>query len=138
MRLRPWLSLGRLGPLVWFGLIFLGLISPLACTATSGDSGSPFSLSPGMDLPSLEDDVGGRDPTQATGGSSAAGGASAVGGGSAAGGGKPLRHRDFGSRRDPVRTPMQWDASPYGGFSTVQPWLPLYPDYSLKSTHNYR
>ena len=27
--------------------------------------------------------------------------------------------------RDAQRTPMQWDASPNGGFTTGQPWLPL-------------
>ena len=35
----------------------------------------------------------------------------------------------LGFGRDPVRTPMQWDAGTHGGFSTVTPWLPLSPDY---------
>src|SRR5262249_48763806 len=33
--------------------------------------------------------------------------------------------------RDPERTPMQWDASPYAGFSPVEPWLPLADDYAV-------
>ena len=31
--------------------------------------------------------------------------------------------------RDPSRTPMQWDASSFAGFSTHEPWLPLTPEY---------
>ncbi len=31
--------------------------------------------------------------------------------------------------RDSARTPMQWDASPFSGFSSVEPWLPVNPDY---------
>lgn len=31
--------------------------------------------------------------------------------------------------RDGCRSPMQWDASAYGGFSTARPWLRLHPDY---------
>ncbi len=33
----------------------------------------------------------------------------------------PARDR---AGRDAQRTPMQWDASPYGGFSVAEPWLP--------------
>jgi alpha-glucosidase len=34
-----------------------------------------------------------------------------------------------GLGRDPGRTPMQWDRSGYGGFSSSRPWLPLSDDY---------
>lgn len=35
--------------------------------------------------------------------------------------------------RDVVRTPMQWDDSPYAGFSTVEPWLPVSDDYQTRN-----
>ncbi|MCC6436233.1 MAG: alpha-glucosidase [Acidimicrobiales bacterium] len=31
--------------------------------------------------------------------------------------------------RDNARTPMQWDAGPHGGFSTVEPWLAVNPNH---------
>jgi alpha-glucosidase len=37
---------------------------------------------------------------------------------------------DLGIGRDGCRTPMQWDASPYAGFSTAEPWLPLPADFT--------
>jgi alpha-glucosidase len=35
----------------------------------------------------------------------------------------------IGVGRDGCRTPMQWEATPHGGFSAAQPWLPLPDDY---------
>ncbi len=35
----------------------------------------------------------------------------------------------FYKGRDGCRAPMQWDGTQYAGFSTVQPWLPVHPDY---------
>lgn len=35
--------------------------------------------------------------------------------------------------RDVTRTPMQWDASAYAGFSSVAPWLPVNADYSTRN-----
>jgi alpha-glucosidase len=38
-----------------------------------------------------------------------------------------------GRSRDPQRTPMQWNDQPNAGFSTVEPWLPVSPDYREKN-----
>ncbi len=35
--------------------------------------------------------------------------------------------------RDVARTPMQWDASAYAGFSTTEPWLPVSADYETRN-----
>ena len=34
--------------------------------------------------------------------------------------------------RDNTRTPMVWDATDHGGFSTVRPWLPVKPDQAAR------
>jgi alpha-glucosidase len=36
----------------------------------------------------------------------------------------------FGLSRDPERTPMRWDHSPNGGFTSGEPWLPMHDDRS--------
>jgi alpha-glucosidase len=35
--------------------------------------------------------------------------------------------------RDGCRAPMQWDGSPYAGFSEGKPWLPVHPDYASRN-----
>lgn len=41
--------------------------------------------------------------------------------------------------RDNGRTPMQWDASPYAGFTTGTPWLAVVPNYpKINVTHALR
>jgi alpha-glucosidase len=39
----------------------------------------------------------------------------------------------LGLGRDPVRTPMQWDAGPHAGFSSSEPWLPLDVDFETRN-----
>jgi alpha-glucosidase len=42
----------------------------------------------------------------------------------------------IGVGRDGCRTPMQWDATPHAGFSTVQPWLPVADDFQSENVVN--
>src|SRR6266404_535563 len=42
----------------------------------------------------------------------------------------------IGVGRDGCRTPMQWDATPYAGFSTTTPWLPLADDFRHENVAN--
>ena len=44
----------------------------------------------------------------------------------------------LGLGRDPERTPMQWNAGPDAGFSTVEPWLPVAPDYEVVNVEAQR
>jgi alpha-glucosidase len=44
----------------------------------------------------------------------------------------------MGFGRDPVRTPMAWTDGVHGGFSTVEPWLPLGPDTSERNVATQR
>jgi alpha-glucosidase len=42
----------------------------------------------------------------------------------------------IGVGRDGCRTPMQWDATRNGGFSTAAPWLPLASDFTHENVAN--
>jgi alpha-glucosidase len=42
----------------------------------------------------------------------------------------------IGVGRDGCRTPMQWDATRYAGFSTFAPWLPLADDFRHENVAN--
>ena len=42
----------------------------------------------------------------------------------------------IGVGRDGCRTPMQWSAAPYAGFSTTEPWLPLPSDFIHENVAN--
>jgi alpha-glucosidase len=46
---------------------------------------------------------------------------------------RELREPGIGMGRDPVRTPMAWDASARAGFSPADPWLPLHPDWAVRN-----
>jgi alpha-glucosidase len=42
----------------------------------------------------------------------------------------------IGVGRDGCRTPMQWSAAPYAGFSTARPWLPVSGDFPHENVVN--
>src|SRR5262249_29848870 len=44
----------------------------------------------------------------------------------------------LGLGRDGARTPMQWDAGPFAGFSKIEPWLPLAADFHAENVANHR
>jgi alpha-glucosidase len=44
----------------------------------------------------------------------------------------------LGLGRDPARTPMQWSAAPYAGFSNARPWLPLSASYRENNVERQR
>ena len=46
---------------------------------------------------------------------------------------RELREPGIGLGRDPVRTPMPWDAGPNAGFSPGAPWLPLNADWPTRN-----
>ena len=46
---------------------------------------------------------------------------------------RELREPGLGLGRDPVRTPMPWNASEQAGFSSAEPWLPLGPDWPTRN-----
>lgn len=46
---------------------------------------------------------------------------------------RELREPGLGLGRDPVRTPMAWDGSAHGGFTTGEPWLPLHADWPSRN-----
>jgi alpha-glucosidase len=51
---------------------------------------------------------------------------------------RELREPGLGLGRDPVRTPMPWDASANAGFSPADPWLPLHPDWLERNVEAQR
>jgi alpha-glucosidase len=46
---------------------------------------------------------------------------------------RELREPGLGLGRDPVRTPMPWDASHAAGFTAGTPWLPLMADWATRN-----
>jgi alpha-glucosidase len=50
----------------------------------------------------------------------------------------PIAARIPGRGRDGCRTPMQWDDTPNAGFSPVEPWLPVSPDFTELNVERQR
>ncbi|MDZ7703281.1 MAG: alpha-amylase family glycosyl hydrolase [Trueperaceae bacterium] len=48
------------------------------------------------------------------------------------------RQQDPHQGRDGARTPMQWDNTPYAGFSDAEPWLPVSLDYRARNVARQR
>ena len=51
-----------------------------------------------------------------------------------------LNMPDRNVSRDPARTPMQWDSTPFAGFSDVAPWLPvdrLFPTVNVQTQQDH-
>ena len=44
----------------------------------------------------------------------------------------------IGVGRDGARTPMQWDAGDFAGFSTVEPWLPISDNFASENVETER
>jgi alpha-glucosidase len=46
---------------------------------------------------------------------------------------RELNEPGIGMGRDPVRTPMAWDAGANAGFTSAEPWLPLHDDWRVRN-----
>jgi len=46
---------------------------------------------------------------------------------------RELNEPGLGLGRDPVRTPMAWDAGTNAGFTRGRPWLPLHADWEARN-----
>ena len=43
------------------------------------------------------------------------------------------RYFPFFPTHDACRSPMQWEASPHAGFSSVEPWMAIHPDFTFRN-----